>query len=704
MSLQFMSPAFLWGALLAAVPVIIHLINRRRARRVEFAAIAFVLRSQQRNARRLRLRRLLLLAARTLLFLAVPLALARPYLAPEQAAVAKSTRGPTAVAVVLDTSMSMRYRLGGERVFDRAKDEALEVVDSVSPEDAVAVLPCADGWDRALPTTTYDLAEAKALVKQAEPTFRGSDLTACVGAAARVLSGSPLEGKRIVVVTDLTASGWRLDAPPPVVGEDARPEIRFVDATGGRPLPNRWVEGLDVEPAFGLGPRGYAFGFNVRASDGASGENLSAALEADGKILSRGFVELPENGTARKTLSHQFAAGGEVIGRVHLAEDGLPEDDGRPFVLSVARDLKALVVDGAPSVNRYEDEVFFVERALSPGRGPGSAVRATVVDPDGLATADLSRYDLVFLLNVHRVPQARAGDLKVFVQRGGGLFVSAGDKVDADAWNASLGDLLPALLHVPKAGDGRPAALAAVRWDHPIFQVFVGPGREGFASARFQKYLLTRPPKADTTVLATYDDGAPAFLARPYGRGRVLLFTSTVDRDWSDLSIRTAFLPLVQQAAGWLARDLDGRSEAVVRVGAEVPLTVPTGTTELVVADPDKHTTGFKGDALASGKVVFGQTQVPGVYRVLARREGADLAPAEGLSFVVTTDPAESDTTRIDPEELLAWAGSSGEADAGLSIASLGGGDGTGRRPLWTWLLVLAALAIVGEGWLLRRA
>ncbi len=706
MSLQFANPAFLWGTLAAAVPIVIHLINRRRARTHAFAAIALVLRSERRNARRLRLRRRLLLTLRTLLCLVIPLALARPSLVPKGVAVAASSRGPTANVIVLDTSLSMQYRLEGESLFDRARRKAADLVEGLAADDAVAVLPCADGWVGPLPSTTYDLAAARETIRLARVGYRGSDLVACLSAAARVLDASPLEGKRIFVVTDLTASGWNLQGAPPTLSTGqgpVRPEVILVDAADGAALPNRWIADLAIEPAFSLGPRAYSFSFTVRGTRGAGAEGLSARLKVGEETLVRGFLDLPDGGTMRKALTHRFRDGGEVAGEIAIDGDALAADDRRPFVTFVRRDVRALVVDGDPSVNRYADEVFFVEKALAPGRS-GTSIHYRIVDTDGLSAADLDPYDLVLLLNVRSVPPSKAAELVRFVREGGGLFISAGDRVDVDAYNETLAPLLPAPLHLPKTAEGGAAALAGIAWKHPVFTVFQGRGREGFASARFERYLLTRPPPAGTRILATYEDGAPALLVRDFEKGRVALFTSTVDRDWTNFPIRTAFLPLMQQLAGYLARAMNERDPIRVLVGAPHEIEVPPGTKELLVERPDGERVGFKGEALASGKVAFSETDLPGVYRIFTRTADGLLAPP-GAAFVVVTDPRESDTTRVDPAELSAFLGLDGDEDASGAGGALAASAGTGGgdRPLWSLLIVLAAFALTAEGWLLFR-
>src|SRR5690606_25682489 len=116
---------FAWGALLALLPILIHLLQRRRPRPHPFAALELVLRSQRENVRRLRLKRLLLLIARTSLLLFLPLAIARPHFA-APASAASSPAGPAATAIVLDASFSMRW--GEERLMENARRDARRVL------------------------------------------------------------------------------------------------------------------------------------------------------------------------------------------------------------------------------------------------------------------------------------------------------------------------------------------------------------------------------------------------------------------------------------------------------------------------------------------------------------------------------------------------------------------------------------------------
>src|SRR6202011_6218004 len=130
--LAFAHPLYLWGLLATALPILVHLFNQRRPRPLAFGAIDFVLRSQRQKARRLRLRQILLLALRCLLVAGIAVALARPSLKPRGVEAAQ-TSGPQATALVLDASLSMRYRVGTRTLFEKARAEALSALERLGP-------------------------------------------------------------------------------------------------------------------------------------------------------------------------------------------------------------------------------------------------------------------------------------------------------------------------------------------------------------------------------------------------------------------------------------------------------------------------------------------------------------------------------------------------------------------------------------------
>jgi hypothetical protein len=719
MSLGFANPLLLWGLLAAAIPLAVHLFFRRRPRPTAFPAIDFVMKARRQTERRLRLRRILLFTARTLLLAAVALALARPRLEEPGVAGAAVPKGPSATAIVLDASGSMRYRLERKPLFERARADALGALAALSPEEPATAVVCGSA-PPAAEAPSFDRAAVRHALERAQAEPGHADLTACFAAAVRALGQVAAQaglGKRVVVATDLAASAWRLDTPAPAIESASgrvRPEVAVLDAARGAPLPNAGVVALEAEPEPAAGPRGYRI--TAHLANYGAGALADAPLQLvvgtgdEAKTAIRAFADVPAGGTTRKQLSYSFPAGGPAALRVALPEDALPEDDARALTLAVPREVKALVVDGAPSPVRYRDEAYFVESALA---SPASPVRPMVVDAEALPREDLSRYDVVFLLNVRSVGGKR-DDLLRFVERGGGLFVALGDLVEPEEWTKEMAALLPMPLHVVKTADERGAAgtraarLAEVAWDHPALAVFTGEAREGLLGMRTFRYVLAKPAQraargqGAVRVLASFDDGAPALVEGRRGKGRVLLFTSSADRDWTDWPIRTSFLPAMQRFAGWLAGGLDDRREPPVTVGDSRVIRLEEGEQLVALLGPDGRERG-RGELERAGLeeqepgVLSFKAPEPGLWQVKVAAGGQQrLEPR--LAFAVGSDPRETDTRRLEPSELTAWFG--GEALARV--------EGDGRRagggaevPLWSILLVLGIAAFFLEGVLL---
>ena len=720
--LQFAHPAYLWGLLAVALPILVHLFNQRRPRPLAFGAIEFVLRSQRQKARRLRLRQILLLALRCLLIAAVALALSRPSLKPKGALAAQAT-GPQATALVLDASLSMHYRIGAKTLFDRARQEALAALDRLGPDEPATVGLCAGtgGFSAGgLAAPAFDRLAVKRQLQSAQPTYLGSDLTGCLAAAAKALGESPVAGKRIIAFTDLAAHSIRLDAPPPLVPPPPgappgtpgiKPNIVLVDAAQGSELPNTALIGVAVRPTASVGARGYEVVATVANDSAQPVSGLQVSLRIGQNMLAKGFVDVPAHGTARKTLGAALPAG-VVTGRVELARNeaqGLDEDDGQDFVVHVPRDVKALIVDGAPSSLRTRDEAFFVEAALAPARTGGRIVSQTL-DADAAAGTSLDPYDVVLLLNVQAPQRAFAEKLRSAVSRRGmGLFIALGDRVDPDAYNDAFGDLLPRPLHLIKTAaepgtqgaEEHAARFGVVEWTHPLFRVFGAAEREGLESARTFRYALLKPnPSSPAHTLAFYDDGAPALIENQLGAGRVLLYTSSASRTWTDWPIRVSFLPVLQQSVSWLASALEERSPAPAAVGAERPIAAPQGLVVAQVLGPDGKPVPLRREKQDEAGAITGPLQLPGLYRPQVGPPRGTPHEDLSLAFVALADVRESDLRRVSEAELQAQLGGAGSAQVAASSEAAQGSHGT---PLWSALLLIGALALLGEGALTRR-
>ncbi|MCX5748193.1 MAG: BatA domain-containing protein [Proteobacteria bacterium] len=717
----FLAPLMLIGTLALGVPVAIHLIGRRRARIVKFAALDFLMATKRRTARRLVIRERLLLAVRTLACLFVALVLAKPYTSCERKG-PEVTRGPQAAVLVIDDSFASGYVVDGKPWLKKAADEARRILQQLGPEAEVAIVKASENAEHPTELTRDHLRLRDQLIAL-EPSARPADTTRALARASTLLTASSHQRKTVFLISLLANTGFRPDDPP---WGKTGPRLVTIEL---RPhsLPNLAVVELRVDPASspgGTGSRGIAFDA-VIANFSSVAAKTEVSLTVADRVVARGLLELGPNERKTKRFLATLPAGARASDAVvsltsDRANDGLAVDDRRWVRASLRDEVRVLLVDGDPRTVRHDDELFYLEAALRPGDrdDSGTVVRSITVEelariePDpkkakdgkpATAAIPLDEFDVVVLANVPALPIAQVALLAQWVTAGGGIIVAPGDRLDVAAYDRTMLPLLPQALRdpidttwgaSPEERDSR--ALHLVKWeaDHPIFTPFSKDAPE-LADAKFYKIALLGPTTAtaDRKVLARFTNGAAAIVEASIGAGRTLLFTSTLDRDWTDLPIHPGFLPLVQQTVRHLARKHAVGQEAVHLVGGSV--TIAAGDLrKLEVRGPDNIGAVFEGDRLEGrANVRFGKTERPGIYHVIGTDPTGGTRERDELGFVVNLDPRGSDLTAASPA-LLPPSGT--EADAGPT-------DQARRIELWHALAAAVLLLLLAEGILVQR-
>ena len=664
--MEFLTPLMLVGLAGVALPVLIHLIGRRRARRVRFAALDFLLGSDRKVARRLRLRELLLLAARILACVAVPLALAKPYTSC-QARGPLVERGAQAAVLVVDNSIASSYQIDGESLLSRSRERARAILDQLGPEAEVAVLTTAASDAAGGPgELSRDHIRLRDRIRDIAPAARPADLTTALRRAGQLLAGSSQPLRTVYLLGLPAAAAVRTGEVPWPAGPHA-PVLRLVDPTGGAALDDLAVTRLSIESDSEAGARGVAITAEVANTGAHPAADRAVSLRIAGRVVARGLVSVPAGQRVKKRFTAVLPAGTRHAKiAVELSEgDGLRLDDRRYAQAELRQEIPILLVDGDPRTVRYEDELFYLGAALRPGDRSDSGAVTTVTTSDDLAGKKLEDFAVVVLANVRPLPREVVARLSQWVEAGGGLMMAMGDNVNVDRYNKEMAPLLPQalagvidLVHGTEGGErrGRALHLAKVDLDHPIFSVF-SQNAPGLEDAAFSRVVLLGPTTqvGKRQVLARYDNGNPALVEAEVGKGRILLYTSTIDRDWNDLPIHPGFLPLVQQAVRHLAGVSQRAGGDDTLVGQPLLLDVPAGTSRVEITSPGQHRAVIEGERLADRRQVrFAATDAPGFYRVVevARGEPGATELQRTTAQAVNLDPAGSELARADAAAL----------------------------------------------------
>ena len=738
------------GAACAAVPVVIHLINRLRFRKVRFAAMEFLLQSEQRNRRRVLIEQLLLLLLRILLVLAAAALIARLVLDPGTLSVLRDGEVAHHV-VVLDDSGSMRADGPGGNVFESAKrtlrDFAAEAARTPGSLRLSVLLLSRAEADSALfarrDVNSAFLADLAEKLDALEPTRSRLRPAAGLAAAERRLASEEETGERVVhLLSDFRTVDWGGDtllaategsAPQgPATGGDTAAAVARLDAAGVQVNLVRLAADAPenrrmADVSFGSPTAAVGVPLRVRATVtndadvAAEGLDLTASLDGQPLPLGESIPGLEPGGSVVREFDVQFDEPGRHAVTVSVPGDGLTEDDAFTRPVLVLPRVPILVVDGATDLRAATliGRVFDAEVT-------GREVRVGGVDL--LRKEDLSQFWTIYVANVGRLPADAVAPLVRYVENGGGLIWFAGE-VDAGHYTDTL---FPAgLFPVPLAGSSVELREDAgggpdVRFrEHPVTTALTA-GENLFAGlVTVDRHL---PVPADwnpddaarddgVETVATLRNGAPVVLASRLGEGRILAVLTTADTEWTNWPKNPAYPLFHLPAQEWAGRTDTGDAVALTgepltfaldaaRFRPDVLIERPDELSATLTATPrrEEDEPGLDGAPITADDLLltarYADTDLPGVYQArLTTAEGEPTDRWTAFNF----PPAESRLAPLAPEALTeALSGTTNVTvqEAG-DAAWTGGGERT-REIRW-WLLGLMAALMAAESLLAYR-
>lgn len=699
--MSFVNPLFFLGMLAAAVPILLHLIKRERAIRIEFPTLMFLRRISKKSIRYQKLRHLLLLLLRILALVLVALAFTRPFYE-LPAPTAAGGRVATAHIILLDNSLSMGY---GDR-WAKAKQAADDIVRGAESGDKVAILEFSDRTT-AMTQTTSVLSEVQGRI---EGGVDLSDRPTGYGQALKIAEKFALDagtGKRIIhLISDFQKSGLGAEEQDFRLGPGI--ELKYVDL-GSDDFSNIAFGDVQIIET----DEGAAGGLKIKASVANFGNedrnNLRVAMTADSRTVAEKRIESGK-GTVQPV---EFVLPGLTAGTHALVlevEDPQLTSDNRFFMTVEARGKTPVTaVENSDSGKGRQAPSFFL----------GNALNVSTLSPYKLTSVLPQKFDsmgsvpgrLLIWNNAPGEGTAVQKKIQDFVKSGGGLVIVLADSSRAADFNRSFGSWLPVKIVDSATGrsNTRPRSAAEdfvlmtdIRMDHPIFHPFSEPHSGTFSSARFFEHArLTVDSGGD--IPARFDNGDPALVSVAVDKGRVLIFPSSADDSTNDLPLKAVYAPFWQQMLRYLENTQDTRRW--LQVGDTIPLR------KLLVEEALKQ---------GKGNVDLDQAIVvldPDKQR-LAIASGSDSAPADKKGFydirtsglsstaAVNTIPRESNLAHGNAEEMtVGWLSPNDQAaPISLPDEQVSPEEQDRRQRFWRFLLLAALLFFITEGLLSNQA
>jgi hypothetical protein len=702
--MQFLNPWFLFGSLAIVGPILVHLIRREDSKKIPFSSLMFVTRLPKRSLRQQSLRHLLLLALRVAALFLLALAFARPFFFSQLAAPLKISNEKSLV-ILLDNSFSMQ----SAGAFEKAKQDALRLIGSLSSRDTAQVVVYSD-TTRLLNTLQTDRSSLRSTLSDVRPDFRKTNHLAALKLAGQLLSSAPNERLEIHWFSDFQQTGWTENTEDVTIPEKIRIEPHRIPPDDG----NTSVSQVQLSRVNEGDAELMRLSARVASYASKTPGARRVSLEVGGKSLQQKTLSLKPDDSQLVEFEPFSPLPGLTKGEIKLdPPDALPADNVFHFTLNSQQRLRLLLLQ-----EKGRQDSFYIAKALSAGKD--SPFQIELQDVGQGEALDLTRFSGVVLNNAGVLSPKLAAAISDFVQGGGGLLILLGDRVRPNEINQRLERVLPSLLATPsrpRSGAG-PSFIGEVQKQHPVFSVFQPIHYSYFLRTPFSTVVPSKPAES-SQVLARLEDGTPLLVERAVGKGRCLLFASSLNMDWNDLPLnmdwndlplKSVFVPLLHQIVKYsLHYD---EAQYAFAVGEVVPmgklnpmlgkaLNKISGTGNSFsqswrVTTPSGQKTELQDAELL--KSPFFELEEPGFYQ--SRVHNFDSAVA------VNIVPAESDVRAIAPEKILASIKRTGFVPAGTAPIEATLDQRRvweSKQGLWWYLLVLALALLAVESFISNR-
>ena len=707
--MTFLNALMLFGLVAVAVPLIMHLFHRQRVSTVDFSSVIFIRGHHLQRSRALRLRELLLLLLRTLIILFLVLAFARPVIEGLAGAMFGSGLNQrTVFTIVLDNSYSMGAGRYGDTPFAAARAEAGRILDRMRQGDEGLLILSAMPPEAMpqVPTARKEMLRAR--LAEAEVSERTGDIAGALRLARQKLAGVVSANKEIHLLSDLQRTDWQVMAESESTAQPESHTPIYLYPYAARDVDNASIDAVSVSEGLLIRnqPEQFVATFTNRneasartgrtGRTGRTSRTREVRLVINGETRDSRQVTAEPGGTGSVQFNVVIDTPGRYSGYVELDEDDVAADNRRYFTLNVPDAF------GVTAVGLTESR-YFIEQVLKPSGGLVTPVDLRTASADVL-NSDLYETGVLIVDGGVELTQARLASLERYVSSGGGVLVFLGEGLDPAVYgHGFFTDVFGCSITARRGMPDRKTSfhrLDQVDYEHPVFR-FDGRSAESMSTGAVRFYA-SYAVEADrgARVIARFMDGTPAILEGRSGSGRALLVASDVNTGWSDLALRSAFVPFMHRGVRYLhpavtvaeGGFLAGHPVVQPLIGfpanADLYLEYPAGRSETV-----NSRIGRSGIT-----VEVPDAKQPGVYTL---RDGDAVVQA----FALNPDTRESDLARFTPVRAAGFLGYGTylvlkDLDGSPDVLRGGTFSAADRYEIWKSLIVLVMALMLAEYWL----
>jgi hypothetical protein len=716
----FINSTLLLALAAITLPLLIHLLTRRKLRVVTVSTIAFLKRLEKEKIRQLKLRQLLLLLLRMLIVALLVLAFARPTLRNERAALAQ--RAAATAVVIIDNSLSMAAAPDGVSLLSLARQSATRIAELFASGDEIYLITAAKPGRFVSPAPYLSPERFSEALVSIPQTWAETDLAGALALAREKLESSHNVNRELYIFSDgraelpeTTVKSANAEGAAAIRGLRAY-MIRFDKSAGSN---------LSLQTATlsnQIFERGKTFEVVATVANNAERDlnNQLMHLFLNGKRVAQQTMEVPAGTERHVTFRAVPDTTGYILGRIELEDDDLLLDNVRTFAFFIPPHRRVLGVAADTRDLAYIRLAFDPSGRSQPGNQSADTWRE--IDAGNLTTERFDPYDGIVLANVPRFTEAVAERLINYLKSGGGVLLFLGSEVDLRNYNdlllarigaGVLGETMGQLTGTGISSAGENViTLGRIDFSHPVFAGIFEKGEKAprIDSPLFRFAVQMRLGDGAVPIME-YANHHPFLVERRAGNGELLIFTSAATEKWSDFAFKGLFAPLIHRCISYITQARDNQQESQF-VGQELVANLRTPVTNLEMELPDGDRRKVPVEVVGQNyQVRYSEVDQPGHYRLwltgsdsLSRSGRLVQATLAGV-WPVNFNPIELRLAPLEDRLLEAASGAasltfvSPEVDVLAAVRQTRYGS-----ELWKYFLAAAIMAMLVEMWLSRSA
>lgn len=527
--MQFLYPAFLWGLLAAAIPVLIHLFNFRRIKRVYFTNVSFLKQVNTTTSSFRRLKHWLIMAARILALVCLALAFAQPFI-PASQSTGLSRDGIT--SIYLDNSLSMQNLVDNRRLLDVGVTKTEELLGSFSNTPTLQLITNDFGAQEYALQGSQKIRDRLSTV-DFSPSGRSLE---SVYRRQQQLASAHSNGKNQLF--------WVSDFQKSTVGDlqkiepDSGTQL-FLVPVQGTATQNVFVDTLWLNTPFIREMQSNVVTVRLRNSGTNPVENLNVKLLLDDKQVASQIVSIPADNYVQAAFNFTIRGKGFKKGRITFEDSPVSFDNDYFFVLNAAPRINVLHIYGQKTKD-YVSSVFSNDSLFRK-----ESFSVSNVDVGTFQTANL-----IVLEGIERIDGSLRAELLSFVSKGGSLLVIPPARVSDASWLNALG--IQNIASV-QGEPSTPTLLADPSRQNPFFS--------DIFDETTQKEQMIMPAASSVWSwrvvgdrLLSFKSGEPFLTSSKSGQGKVYVLASSLDPTLGDFAQHALFLPMLYKMAALSVR------------------------------------------------------------------------------------------------------------------------------------------------------